>query len=737
MRNIYTYIRIIILSFIILSGGQISAQITGISLEDIWASPKYFAQGAEAIRWMKNDEQFSRLESKQGKISLNIYWVNTNGLHETVLEDSLLVEAGSGNKIQISDYIFNEDETLLMILAEPEALYRHSEATKVFVFDRKEKKMHTLFEGKKVYSPTFSPVGNKIAFVYENNIYVADPLKGRLEQITKDGKNNKIINGMCDWVYEEEFTFTRAFEWSYDGQKIAWIRFDEGVVPEYGMDVYSGLYPERQTFKYPKAGEANAQVSVHVWDFNKKKKTDIDAGTETDQYIPRIAWTRSSNQLMLLRMNRLQNALDFLLADAQSGKSRILMTEKSNAWVDIQEQMNINLYFLKSGKHFTWISEKDGYTHIYMYDLEQGNETRITQGNWDVTEFYGIDEARGFIYFAAADRSPMERHLFSIQMDGSKLKSLTEVSGTHTADFSTAFNYYVHTYSDYKTPYIITLRKNDGTEVKVLEKNEVLQKRLSEMHLHEKKFIRIPNEAGDEMNAWIIYPANFDLSRQYPVLMYVYGGPGSQTVKNAWEGPNAFWYQMIADKGYVIVSVDNRGTGSRGSAFKMSTYKQLGKYETEDQIAAARWISSQSWADAERIGIWGWSFGGYVTALCLTKGEGIFKSGISVAPVTNWKFYDTIYTERFLQTPQLNPGGYEDNSPVNFAKNFKGRYLLIHGSADDNVHLQNTMEFSQALIKAGKDFQMFIYPDRNHSIYGPGVRLHLYRMMTKFIEENL
>lgn len=717
---------------------DLRAQTTGITLEDIWASPKFASRGAEAIRWMKDDATYSRLERKAGGIELNVYNVRTGAKTETILKESDLIPVNEKEAVQIQDYAFSADEKHILISTEMEALYRHSYAQKAYVYNRESRKLFVLNEGKKVYSPTFSPNGNQIAFVYENNLYITTPGTSDLRQITKDGKKNSVINGMCDWVYEEEFSFTRAFEWSPDGQHLAWIRFDEAHVPEFGMDMYQQqLYPSRETFKYPKAGEKNAEVSVHIYDLQKKKSVKVQTGAEQDIYLPRIRWTEVPGKLMILRMNRLQNTLDFLLADGKTGDAQLLMQEKSDTYVDIHESAHDNLYFLKNGKQFIWLSEKDGYNHIYLYSVADGSETRVSSGNWDVTDFYGVDEARGLIYFAAADRNPMERHLFNISIDGGKLTPMSTDRGTHSAAFSTAYNYYVHQHSAHDSPQLVVLRDREGKEVKLLEDNTALRQKLSGMQLHTRKFITVPGADGQALNAWILEPMNMDAARKYPVLMYVYGGPGSQTVKDAWEGPNALWYQMLVDKGYIVMSVDNRGTGGRGAAFKKCTYKQLGKLEAEDQIAAGKWVAQQSWADPERIGIWGWSFGGYATALCLTKGDGVFKAGISVAPVTNWKFYDTIYTERFLQTPQLNPSGYEDNSPVNYAKNMKGRYLLIHGSADDNVHVQNSMEFVNALVRSGKAFDMFIYPDRNHSIYGPGVRLHLYRKMTRFIEEQL
>lgn len=717
---------------------HLSAQTTGITLEDIWASPKFASRGAEAIRWMKDDATYSRLERKDGSMELNVYNVRTGEKTETILRESDLIPANEQEALQIQEYAFSADEKNILISTEIEALYRHSYAQKAYVYNRESRKLFVLNAGKKVYSPTFSPNGNQIAFVFENNLYVATPGTSELRQITKDGKKNAVIHGMCDWVYEEEFAFTRAFEWSPDGQHLAWIRFDETAVPEFGMDMYQQqLYPSRETFKYPKAGEKNAVVSVFTYDLQKKKSLKVQTGTEEDIYLPRIRWTEKPGTLMILRMNRLQNTLDFLLADVKTGVSNLILQEKSDTYVDIHESSHDNLYFLKNGKQFIWLSEKDGYNHIYLYSLADGAETRLSTGNWDVTDFYGVDEARGLVYFAAADRNPMERHLFSLSIDGAKLSSMSTERGTHAAAFSTGYNFYVHQHSAHDSPQRVVLRDREGKEVKVLEDNAALRQKLSTIQLHPRKFITVPGADGQPLNAWMIEPMNMDPARKYPVLLYVYGGPGSQTVKDVWEGPNAFWYQMLVDKGYIVMSVDNRGTGARGAAFKKCTYKQLGKLEAEDQIAAGKWVSQQSWADPERIGIWGWSFGGYATALCLTKGEGVFKAGISVAPVTNWKFYDTIYTERFLQTPQLNPSGYEDNSPVNYAKNLKGRYLLIHGSADDNVHVQNSMEFVNALVRSGKPFDMFIYPDRNHSIYGPGVRLHLYRKMTRFIEEQL
>jgi dipeptidyl-peptidase-4 len=432
-------------------------------------------------------------------------------------------------------------------------------------------------------------------------------------------------------------------------------------------------------------------------------------------------------------MNRHQNKLEYLLANASNGASRVILTEESKQYIDI----NDDLTFLKNGKQFILSSENDGYNHIYMYDIGGKLIRQITKGNWEVSSLYGIDEKSGVIYYQSTESSPLRRDVYSIRLDGSNKKRMSVMDGRNDATFSADFSYYILTHSDGKTPPYITLNEKSGDIVRVLEDNGVLRKLLGEYVVSPTAFFEMNTSEGIALNGYMIKPVDFDASKKYPVLMYVYGGPGSQNVTDSWSGLRTMWFNYLAQKGYIIVCVDNRGTGFRGADFKKMTYKQLGKYETADQIEVAKWLAQKSYVDPARIGIWGWSFGGYLSSLCITKGADVFSMAIAVAPVTSWRYYDSIYTERYLQTPQENPTGYDENSPIQFAKNLKGKFLLVHGTADDNVHFQNSVMFSEALIQANKPFEQAYYPNKNHGIYGGNTSLHLYSKMTDFILKNL
>ena len=559
-------------------------------------------------------------------------------------------------------------------------------------------------------------------------------VNGEITQITPDGKFNSIINGSADWVYEEEFSIAKAFEWSPDGNKIAFLRFDESEVKEFTMTLYNrDLYPEYKTFKYPKVGEKNAIVSVHIFDIRTGKTTEVKTGSEPDMYFPRIKWTLDANKLCIFKMNRHQNELELLLADATSGKTSVMLKEMNKYYIDITDDMT----FLEDGKCFIWTSEKDGFNHIYMYELDGKLKRQLTKGNFDVTRFYGVDEKRKTIYYQAAEESPLERQSYSISFKGKKKKKITPEIGTNRTQWSSNFDYFVNTHSTLNSPATYTVYENSGKEIRVIEDNAAMRTTQQNYSWNNFEFFNVPIEGGEKLNGWMLKPADFDPDKKYPVFMYVYGGPGSQTVTDSWGGFNNWWYQMLAQNGYIVVSVDNRGSGARGQEFKKMTYLELGKYETMDQISAAKYLGNQSYIDAERIGIFGWSYGGYMSSLCLFKGADVFKSAIAVAPVTNWKWYDTIYTERYMRTEKENESGYKDNSPVNFTDLMKGKYLLVHGVADDNVHFQNTAEMVNALIRSNKQFDTYFYPNRNHGIFGGTTRLHLYNKMTDFIYENL
>jgi dipeptidyl-peptidase 4 len=639
----------------------------------------------------------------------------------------------TGSEFQsFNDYEFSADEKLILFTTGIEQIYRYSYRADFFIFNREEKSLTRLSGPGKQQLATFSPDGLKVAFVYENNLYYRDLETGREVQVTGDGKQNEIINGAPDWVYEEEFSFNKAFAWSPDSRRIAWYRFDESHVRMFNMTIYGDLYPHWYQFKYPKAGEENSHVTIHVLELESGKVTQMDTGNETDQYIPRIKWTQDPSKLAIYRLNRLQNHIEVLLADAFSGRSEILWSENNEYF--IRETSEDMITFLEDGKHFVVMSERSGWMHIYLYTMKGRLLNAVTAGEWEVDELIGIDHKSRRVYYSSTETSPLQRNVYSIGLNGRNKKRLTSREGTNSAVFSEGFRYFINYHSDANTPLYISLHQGNGDLIRVLEDNSMLRKTVSEYGFSRKEFFTFTTSEGIDLNGYIIKPPGFDETREYPLFMFVYGGPGHQAVMDAWS--TGAWFQMLAQKGYVIACVDNRGTGGRGEEFMKSTYLQLGKYETIDQIEAARYLGSKSWIDASRIGIFGWSYGGYMVGLCMTLGADVFSLGISGAPVTSWRFYDTIYTERYMRTPQENPGGYDDNSPITHVERLRGKFMIIHGTADDNVHLQNTIEMVDRLIEAGKQFDLLLYPNHSHGIRGDAAH-HMYSRITGFILENL
>jgi dipeptidyl-peptidase-4 len=578
----------------------------------------------------------------------------------------------------------------------------------------------------------FSPDGNKLAYVKDNNLFIFDLNKNTETAITQDGKTNAIINGATDWVYEEEFALSKGFYWNSNGTQLAFYRFDESKVKEFSMAMYGKLYPDEYKFKYPKAGEANSEIQLYVYDVANGSKKMLNTGDEKDIYIPRIHWTESANQLFIQRMNRLQNKLELLSANTQTGNTQIIYTEENKAYIDVPE-----ITFLKDGKSFLINSEKSGWNHLYHFTLDGKLIQQITNGNWDVDQFYGVDEKRKLLFVSTSEKNSTERYIYSLSLDGKKKNQLTQSKGWNNATFNADFTYYLWSYSDINTPAYYAICQADGKEVRMLENNRTLMDKMQNFNLGKTEMTSYTNAYGESLNAFIMKPSNFTETKKYPVLMYVYGGPGHQLAVNRWMGANYFWFQMLTQKGYIIVCTDGRGTGFKGEAFKKSTYLQLGKYEIEDQIFVARELGKLPYIDASRIGMFGWSFGGYMSSLAISKGADVFKAAIAVAPVTNWRYYDNIYTERFMRTPQENGKSYDDNSPMNHVEKIKGNYLIIHGTADDNVHFQNAVEMVNAMINKGIKFDSEFYPNKNHGIGGGKTRLHLYDRMTRFILEKL
>ncbi|MFA8449372.1 MAG: S9 family peptidase [Bacteroidales bacterium] len=720
------FIYSICLMVLIFFSGNIAIAQKDIKLKDIWSSPVFYPKMVGGFHSMKDGNTYSVLEYG----NINIYSYKTGKLIKTLAKSKKL-------GINISSYNFSQDETKILIPTETEKIYRRSSKSYYFVYDINKSELSTLASKSKNKQSlaTFSPDGNKVAYTRDNNIFVTDLNTFKETQITKDGKINSIINGGTDWVYEEEFAITQGFEWSPNGDKIAYMRFDETDVPQFTLQYFGNLYPQNYNYKYPKAGEKNSIVEIYVYDLKTKENKKMDTGSETDIYLPRFQWTKNNDILSIQRLNRLQNKFDILLANSTTGKTNTLYSEENKYYVEITD----NVTYLPNGKNFILTSEKDGFNHLYLYDMKGEEIRQLTKGNWDVISVDGYDAKRKSIFYQSAESSPLNRDIYSVNLKGKRTK-LSSRKGTNKAQFSTTFNYYFNSWSDANTPFVYSINKYNGKEVRILEDNKQLIDNLKKFNLSKKEFFtikdpsyKLPSGKEVELNAYSIKPSNFDENKKYPALLFVYGGPGSQQVTNAWGWNNYFWFQMLAEKGIIVYCIDNRGTGARGEEFKKMTYKELGKFEIEDQIVAAKQLAKLNYIDENHIAMFGWSFGGFMSTLAITKGSDIFSTAIAVAPVTNWRQYDNIYTERFMRTPQENPSGYDENSPINHVSKLKGDYLLIHGSADDNVHYQNALDLITALVDADKDFDLMVYPNKDHGIYGGNTRKHLYRKMTNFL----
>lgn len=698
-----------------------------ITVEDIWRDYKFYARGVDGFRSMNDGEHFTQF-SAEGitKHSFKDY----QGQAEVILSKKDMTF--DSTPLSVDNYEFNADETKVLLMVDQTSIYRRSYTAVHYLFDLETKKLTELDSERSPQTQVeYSPDGKSVAYIFENNLYVKNLTGNSVKAITTDGERNKIINGTTDWVYEEEFAITKAYGWSPDSKYIGYLKFDESNVKEYTMKYFNELYPDLYTFKYPKAGEDNSVVTAHIANLEDGNSNSIDLGEY--EYIPRLKWSHKQNQLILQTLNRHQNHLTYHLIEAKDGKyrSRVIFEEKSKTYIDVDD----NLLILNNGNSILRTSESNGYNHIYQLNFD-GTTKQITQGNWDVIEFLGIDDQNKMIYFTSAEKGAIHKGIYKIDINGKKKIAISEETGSNDAMFSAGMKYFVKSYSNANTPPVYTLCDNRGKQLEVLEDNAGLKKKLAKRDISMKEFVTFKG-AEKELNGWMIKPKDFDPNKKYPVYMNIYGGPGSNMVSDSWGGMSYMYHQLLAQSGYIVVSVDPRGTMYRGADFKKSTYLELGKLETEDMIAVAKELQSYDFVDADRIGIMGWSYGGFMTSLAMTKGADQFKMGIAVAPVTNWRYYDNIYTERFMRTPQENESGYDQNSPINFVDKLKGKYLLIHGSGDDNVHYQNTMEMINALVAADKQFDLFIYPNKNHGIYGGNTRNHLFKMMYNYTLENL
>ncbi len=733
MKRFFT----LLLLAIFVTGIQAQQKVT---LRDI-AQGTYRAQGISGLKPMLDGEHYTQISSDHKRI---VKYSFKTGEEVGTLFD--VTTARDCDLKSFDDYILSPDEKLILIQTETKPIYRHSFTAVYYIYNVKNNKMEPLSNNGPQQVPLFSPDGNQIAFVRNNNIYLVKLLFGNSEsQVTKDGEYNHVLNGIPDWVYEEEFSFNRAFDFSADSKMIAYVRFDESAVPMFSFPWYKGLapgktsyatYPGAYEYKYPKAGEVNSKVSVHTYDIKSHVTRKMDLQIDSDGYIPRIKFTSDPEKLAIMTLNRHQNRLDLYMANPRSGLCKVAIRDEAEQYIKESAYSNIKFY----PEHIVMMSEKDGYNHLYLYTIAGNLVKQITKGQFEVTSFLGWDQKANVFYYASNEGSPLRTAIYKIDGKGKKTKLSTR-TGSNSAIFSTNQKYYINTFSNISTPTLITLNDNRGKELTTLLDNSKLKAQTAQLNMPQKEFFTFRTSSGVELNGWMMKPANFNANKKYPVILHQYSGPGSQQVIDRWGigsfGDGGLFEAYMCDKGYIMVCVDGRGTGGRGTAFEKCTYLQLGVKEAEDQVETARYLGTLPYIDGKRIGIWGWSFGGYNTLMSMSDGSGAFKAGVAIAAPSDWRFYDTVYTERFMRTPKENAEGYDAGSAIKRAPQLKGSLLLIHGTADDNVHYQNCAEYSEALVQAGIQFDMQVYTNRNHGIFGGKTREHLMNRVANFFIQNL
>jgi dipeptidyl-peptidase-4 len=720
----------LIIVILLLGPNQLWAQ-KSIELKDIWYSNEFSTKGISGFRMMENGKQYLKLKTNDstGVQYIMLYDLKTDKAVRELFNNSKLIQQ-DGKPLNISNFTLSKDESQLLIESNQRVQYRYSYFTDFYAIDIKTSQV--LAVGNDVMYPEIAPNGKGVSYVRGNNLFYLNFNNGVEYAISRDGKKNHIINGAVDWVYEEEFQMSKGYFWNPEGTHIAWYRFDESEVKEFSMDIFQGLYTKQEVWKYPKAGEDNSVVQVFIYDLAKDTSILCNTGEEKDVYFPRIMWSSETGKLCIQRLNRKQNHLEFLLADAKTGETHLIYEEKNDYYLDITD----NLAFIPGTKSFVFTSEKSGRNHVWLVDYNKKTELQLSQGQWDVDEFHGLDTKTGRIFFTSSANGSMNRDFRWVETNGKSGVFALEKNGWHSITMIKGFRYFIDNFSTVSSPPIISLYDMNIKRLKILEENQALREKLKAYRFSDVNFSCL-DVNGEKISTWRINPSQMQSDRKYPVLQYVYGGPGSQTVVNRWTGAYYFWFQYLASKGYVVVSADNRGTGFMGEKFKKCTYLQLGNLEIQDQIGVAKLLSQDKNIDSSRIGMFGWSYGGYMSSLAITKGNETFKTAVAVAPVTNWRFYDNIYTERYMQKPQDNAAGYDDNSPINQVIKIKGNYLIVHGTADDNVHFQNAVEMIDAMIRANKKFDSEIYPNRNHGIGGGITRYHLFERISKFLIENL
>ncbi len=706
-----------------------------LTVERIFTSAGLHPTSLPSTSWTPDGERLTYLQRRSDGQGTDLVAEDVEtGERELLVDGSALIPPGHAGPIPIEGYQWSPDGGHLLIFTNTQFVWRRRTKGVYYLYELASGDLTPLSTefGWQQFAK-FSPDGTKVGFVRDNDLFVKHLATGEETRLTADGSEST-INGTFDWVYEEELGLRDGWRWSPDGARIAYWQLDTTPVKSFPYDMeWMELYPKVVEVPYPKAGESNPVARIGVVEVEGGEVTWIDTGDNPDVYLARMEWAETPDQVVIQRMNRRQNRIDVLLADAESGHARTLFSETSETWVDVDDHFT----WIRDGSRFLWSSERDGYRHLYLYDRTGEVVRQLTGGEWVISTPVGVDEDEGWVYFTGQRESPLETHLYRVSLDGGEVERVTESGGSHGVEMNPGATVFVDTHSRAGVPPTITLRRGSGEEIRTLVANDGLARRLDGMGLRPPEFFEFTTPDSVELNGWMIRPPDFDASREYPVLMYVYGGPGSQTVTDSWGGVRYLWHQLLAERGYIVASVDGRGTGGRGRAFKNVTYLDLGRWEARDQIAAAEHLASLPYVDGDRIGIWGSSYGGYTTLLSMMKGGDLFRAGISRAPVTSWKLYDTIYTERYMRTPRENPDGYRRSAPLNHVDGLTGDLLLLHGTGDDNVHFQNSVRMVEALQRAGKQFDFMIYPNRTHAIRGLESNLHLYRLMTDFLLENL
>ncbi len=716
--------RLSLIFLLLFSMSYVFAQKDSLNLDDI-LNGSFYPQYVWGLASMNDGEHYTAMDFSNGQ-ALVKYSYRTGEAVDTIINFSKL-----GFKSVSFNYEFSSDENKILFYTNVKPIYRRSFTANYYVYDFQNKKLISVSDTPQRIA-TFSPDGQKVAFMRDNNLFIKNLSTGEEKQITFDGKINSIINGAPDWVYEEEFSFNRAYEWSPDGNYLAYIKFDESEVKTYTLkfypDDYKEPYPEIYTYKYPKAGEANSKVTVHIYNIDNGKTVNVQID-QPYEYIPRIKWRPDGKYLAIEIMNRHQDTLQLLYAEPESGKSFVALQETNKYYIG--DEFYDNLRFLPDG-YILVLSERDGWRHFYLYDWDGNFLKALNKGEWDVIDFVGYNPKTKTLYYQAAKTSPINREVYALNIRSGKDRIITPREGTNNVEFSKTYKYYLLTYSSATTPPYFAIYNNKNKLVREIYDNKALLEKINRYGGVNKTFFTFKTSEGIKLYAYRIVPPDFDPKKKYPAIVMQYSGPNSQTVLNSWRFG---WANYLASQGFVVFGVDPRGTGARGEAFRKITYLQLGNYESKDMAEAGKYFASLPYIDGKRLGLWGWSYGGFMVLSTLTRYPGVYNTGVAVAPVTNWRYYDNIYTERYMRTPQENPDGYDNNSPITYAKNLQDHLLIIHGLTDDNVHPENTFQFVTQLVKYNKQFQMQIYPNKNHGL--PGTYHHLYRLKTEFFEKYL